>query len=53
MKPILFVLLISIMCSVEMLASNPCQVLASFEQGPLHVRAQLSFIAEKIIPAKQ
>lgn len=26
MKPILFVLLISIMCSVEMLASNPCQV---------------------------
>lgn len=26
------------------------QVLASFEQGPLHVRAQLSFIAEKIVP---
>ena len=28
------------------------RMLASFEQGPLHVRAQLSFIAEKIIPAK-
>jgi hypothetical protein len=27
------------------------RMLASFEQGPLHVRAQLSFIAEKIIPA--
>jgi hypothetical protein len=26
-------------------------VLAAFDQGPLHVRAQLSFIAEKIIPA--
>ena len=28
------------------------RMLASFEQGPLHVRAQLSFIAEKIIPSK-
>ena len=27
------------------------RVLGAFERGPLHVRAQLSFIAEKIIPA--